>query len=219
VTVTDTTVVRETLEQSLADVEPSAFHERLQRVISDSSLTPAVLTVHTARALEPSADVDACTLYGAGVQLTYEGLRLTRSILEDEPWTVADDRQTYYLDLLAAAVLVSRGYYYLADTGVSQDAVDAARRFGRYQTYAQNGGLAEDEYSLEADFVTLAVRTGADFALGTVPPSITAYGETLADDIGQDPLPGPEAALDGVPERLRTLSSSPDRPEVDEYDE
>lgn len=213
---TDTTVVRETLAQSLADVEPPAFQERLQRVITDGSLTPAVLTVHAARALDPTADVDACTRYGAGVQLTYEGLRLTRSILDDEAWDLDGDRQTYYLDLLAAAVLVSRGYYYLADTGVSQDAVDAARRFGRYQTYAQNDRLAEDEYSLEADFVALAVRTGADFALGTVPPSITAYGESLADDIGQDPLPDPDTALDGVPQRLRTLGSPPDLSEVDE---
>jgi hypothetical protein len=218
VTVTETTVVRETVAQSLADIEPPAFREHLLEVVLEDSLVPGVLTVHTARALEPSADVDACTLYGVGVQLTYEGLRLTRSILSEEEWTSTDDRTNYYLDLLAAAVLVSRGYYYLADSGVSQDAVDAARRFGRYQTYAQNGGL-DDKYSLEEDFIALAVSTGADFALGTVPPSVTAYGESLATDIGKDPLPAPETALEGVHERLRTLGSSPELSEVDEYDE
>lgn len=217
-TVTEATVVRETLEQSLADIEPSAFRDHLQDQLADASLTPAVLTVQTARALEPSVDEGACALRGAGVQLTYEGLRLTRSILRDRRW---DDggRENYYLDLLAAAVLVSRGYYYLADTGVSQEAVEAARRFGRYQTYDQNGDLSEGEYSLEGDFVGLAVNTGADLALQTVPPSITAYGENLANDIGTEPLAGHETALEGVDERIQSLAVRPDATEVDEYDE
>ncbi len=214
---TGATVVRETLEQSLADIEPPAFQSRLRTLLTDISLTPAVLTVRTAQALEPSIDEEACVLRGVGVQLTYEGLRLTRSILRDQRWD--GGRESYYLDLLAAAVLVSRGYYYLADTGVSREAVEAARRFGRYQTYAQNGDLTEGEYSLERDFVTLAVNTGADLALQTVPPSVTAYGENLARDIGSEPLAGHETALDGVEERITTLASAPDATEVDEYDE
>ncbi|WP_092698911.1 DUF7114 family protein [Halovenus aranensis] len=215
---TEVTVVRETLEQSVADLHPPAFQNRLQTRLADVSLTPAVLTVRAARALEPSADMDACALRGAGVQLTYEGLRLTRSILRNERWDDGN-ANSYYLDLLAAAVLVSRGYYYLADTGVSQEAVEAARRFGRYQTYAQNGELADGEYSLEADFVALAVNTGADLALQTVPPSVTAYGESLARDIGSEPLAGPDTALEGVDERIRSFAGGPDATEVDEYDE
>ncbi len=214
---TGDTVVRETLEQSLADIEPPAFQSRLQTHLADISLTPAVLTVRTAQALEPSVDEGACALRGSGVQLTYEGLRLTRSILRDQRW--GGERDSYYLDLLAAAVLVSRGYYYLADTGVSREAVEAARRFGRYQTYDQNGDLTDSEYSLEADFVALAVNTGADLALQTVPPTITAYGESLARDIDTEPLADHEAALDGVEERITTLVSAPDATEVDEYDE
>lgn len=216
---TEAPVVREALDRSVADIEPSAFRARLQTVLSDVSLTPAVLTVRTARTLEPSIDVDACALRGVGVQLTYEGLRLTRSILRESRWEDDGRRKEYYLDLLAAAVLVSRGYHALADTGVSREAVEAARRFGRYQTYDQKGELSYGEYSLEADFVTLAVNTGADLALQTVPPSITAFGENLAHDIGAEPLSGPENALEGVEERIRTLTSAPDATGVDEYDE
>lgn len=216
---TEATVVRETLEQSVADIEPSAFRQRLETILADISLTPAVLTVRTARALEPSADVGVCALRGAGVQLTFEGLRLTRSILRDQQWESTSGRQSYYLDLLAAAVLVSRGYYYLADSGVTREAVEAARRFGRYQTYNQNGDLSSEEYSLEGDFITLAVNTGADIALQTVPGSVTVYGENLARDIGTEPLADPETALDGVEERITTLVSVPDATGVDEYDE
>lgn len=214
---TDATVVRETLTQSLADIEPPAFQRRLRTLLADAPLTPAVLTVRTARALEPSVDAGACTLRGAGVQLTYEGLRLTRSILRDRRWEATGGN--YYLDLVAAAVLVSRGYYYLADTGVSREAVEAARRFGRYQTYDQNGELPEEEYSLEGDFIALAVNTGADMALQTVPPSVTAYGENLARELGTEPLTSVDDALDGVEERITTLVGAPDATEVDEYDE
>jgi len=217
--VTEVSAVRETLAHSLADLEPPAFQSHLRTTIGDISLTPAVLTVRTARALEPSVDEGACALRGAGVQLTYEGLRLTRSILSDEPWSSSGGHTNYYLDLLAAAVLVSRGYYYLADSGVSAEAVEAARRFGRYQTYEQNGDLTEGECSLERDFITLAVNAGADLALQTVPASVTAYGENLARDIGTAPLAEPESALDGVEERITTLASAPDATGVDEYDE
>ncbi|MFC7072555.1 hypothetical protein ACFQJ7_14000 [Halovenus rubra] len=216
---TEVSVVRETLAHSLADVEPPAFQAHLRNTLGDVSLTPAILTVRTARVLEPSFDEASCALHAAGVQLTYEGLRLTRSILSDELWTQDSNQRNYYLDLLAAAVLVSRGYYYLADSGVTDQAVEAARRFGRYQTYDQNGELTEQEYSLEEDFIALAVNAGADMALQTVPPSITAYGESLARDIGTQPLSEPEPALEGVEERLKTLASAPEATEVDEYDE
>lgn len=214
---TEVTAVMETLERSLAEVEPPAFRQRLQEVLGDVTLTPAILTVRTARALEPALDVEACAPRGVGVQLTYEGLALTRSILRGEPWE-ATDRSGYYLDLVAAALLVSRGYRYLAEAGVAEDAVEVARRFGRHQTYLQNGN-ADMTYSLEADFVSLAVNTGADIALGTIPPSLTAYGESLGREIGTEPFSAPDDALVGVEERVATLVSAPELTGVDEYDE
>ncbi len=218
-TVSDVTAARTVLEQSLADIEPPAFRRHLQTVLGDITPTPAVLTIRTARALEPSLDLETCAVRATGVQLTYEGLRLTRSVLREQRWHAPDERSQYYLDLLAAAVLVSRGYYCLADTGVTRQAVEAARRFGRHQTYAQTGTFDDVEYSLEADFVALAVTAGADLAVRTVPPSITAYGESLAQDIGREPLPDPVEGLVGVEERVATLAASPEATEVDEYDE
>ena len=205
------------LDRSLEDVEPPAFRQRLHTALADITLTPAVITVRTARALEPSIDLETCARRATGVQLTYEGLRLTRSILREERWD-SSATHSYYLDLLAAAVILSRGYYYIADTGVAKQSVEAARRFGRHQMYVQTGD-PDATYSLEADFVAIAVNAGADLVVQTVPPSITAYGENLAHDIGEEPLPEPDEALVGLEERISTLAGTPEMSGVDEYDE
>lgn len=211
--------VSEALQESLDDIEPVAFRQRLHSVIEGVSLTPAVLTVKTARAIEPSIDVESSAKRGAGVQLSYEGLRLTRSMIREKHWEAGNDRDSYYFDLLAAAVLVSRGYYYLADTGVATQSVEIVRRFGRNQTYEQQTDVQDLENSLEIDVIKLSVNAGADLAMQTIPPSIMSYGESLARDIQDEPLPGPDDALTGVDERIATLASTPEMTEVDEYDE
>lgn len=208
VAVKETTHLRGALDISLEDIEPVAFRERLHALLEDVSLTPGVLTIQTAHALEPSITAEAAAQRGAGVQLSYEGMRLTRSIIRDEQWEVPGKRESYYLDLLACSVLVARGFHYLADTSVADQSVEIVRRFGRNQTYEQQNEFERREDSLEVDIVKLAVNAGADMAMQTIPPSITSYGDSLAREIGTEPLPEPEEALTGVEERVVSLAQT-----------
>jgi hypothetical protein len=143
--------------------------------------------------------------------MSYEGLRLSRDLIHTDPWSNGD-REEGDMNAIAAEVLVARGFEYLAHTGVAMDVVDAVRHFGRDQTLRETDGTpAELDRRLEADFVRIAVRAGADVALGTVPEPIDTVADELAEELGTDPLPGTEAALGGVAERISAAVASPDR--------
>lgn len=203
------THVNEALQESLADIEPDSFRERLGDVLDAVSLTPGVLTVRTARAIDPGVEAEVAAMRGAGVQLSYEGLRLTRSLIRAEPWAEDGADTSHDIDLLAAEVLVARGFYHLSDTGVATDAVEIVRRFGRNQTHERRADGPEIDRSLEVDVIDLAVRAGADLATGTVPPVLDSYGADLARELEAEPLPEPEDALPGVEERIATLVTAP----------
>lgn len=206
---TESTAVREALTSTLADIEPPAFHERLTAVLADEPVTPGVLTVRTARVLDPDIETEVGAMRGAGVQLSYEGLRLTRAIIRERstPESISVDgirngdspENQYYLDLLAAEVLVSRGFYHLATTGVAGQAVEIVRRFGRNQTHELESGI-HPEASLEVDVIKLAVNAGMDLA-GVESPALATVGDALATELEAEPLPSPEA-LSGIEGRL-----------------
>lgn len=76
---------------AVGDVEPDRLRERIRERLEDGSMAPGVLTVLSARAAaDRAADrpvaTDAVAERGAGVQLIYEGLRLTRTLSHDPPW-------------------------------------------------------------------------------------------------------------------------------------
>lgn len=200
----DVTLVRDALADSLEGVDPAPFGDRIESVLGGQTPTLAVLTVRAARALDPAVEARDSAHRGVGVQLSYEGLRLTREILRTEAWDERDDAEDYYVDLLAAGTIVSRGFQHLATSGVSDQAVDIVRRFGRVRTLEQTGTPDPDANSLEFDAIALAVEAGADLALESVPPAVSALGETLAAELEAEPLPDP-AALDGVEERFGTV--------------
>ncbi len=124
--------------RSINPAEPPAFHDRVTGVLGGASLLPGALTVRTARRLDVTVDTETAAARGAGVQLCYEGLELTRSVLRDEPWTKPGE--DYHQDLLVAEVLVSQGFSQLAHTGVVTDAVAIVQRFGRTQTNLEQLG-------------------------------------------------------------------------------
>ena len=85
--------VRGAALDAVGDVEPDRLRERIRERLEDGSMAPGVLTVLSARAVATrgssdttSVDTDAVADRGAGVQLIYEGLRLTRSLSRDPPW-------------------------------------------------------------------------------------------------------------------------------------
>ncbi|MFC7140123.1 hypothetical protein ACFQMA_09795 [Halosimplex aquaticum] len=86
--------VRVAATDAVGDVEPDRLRERIRERLEDGSMAPGVLTVLSARAAAsrapesdaPSISLDAVAERGAGVQLIYEGLRLTRTLSQDPPW-------------------------------------------------------------------------------------------------------------------------------------
>lgn len=204
--------IRAILHENLSDIEPVEFRTQLDEVIDDASLTPAVLTVETAAALSELENRDAARRRGAGVQLSFEGLKLTRQLSRENPWAVTDAPDTHHIDLLVAQTLVSRGFYYLADTGVSGRAIEIARRFARNMTNELQPETQPTEPSLEFDVVALAVEAGADVALSTVTPALSERARAIATDLEAQPLPAPETAIQQVAADIDRLVLTSDTP-------
>jgi len=196
--------VNEKLYEVISDIEPDPFRAELEAVVAGASLTPGVLTVRTTAAIDETVDLDRAYRRGAGVQLSYEGLKLTRRLARDEPWEEHGDLTEHDLDFLSAETLVSRGFYHLAHTGVASHAVEIVRRFGRNMT-AEQQGETPSEPSLEVDFVMLAIEAGTDLVLPEIPPEIADYAESFAREIESVPLPDPETALRGVDEEIERI--------------
>jgi hypothetical protein len=199
---------RRAARDALADIEPERLGELLRDRLDDASMTPSVLTLLSASALDGGVDADSVARRGAGVQLIYEGLRLTRSLAHDEPWTEGGDAAEHAdLAILAADVFVSRGFYILARTETAQRAVDVVRSFGRDQTLrreadADRSGL---DRNLEADVLALAVAAGATAAGVDPGDDLLAYASGLARGVDGD-LPPPGALPETAPDRILALA-------------
>ncbi|WP_254861824.1 DUF7114 family protein [Halovivax gelatinilyticus] len=218
---------RRATREAVTDVAPPPLCDRLRTEIDAHPLTPAVLTVESALAADPNADVDDVLSLAAGTQLIYTGLALTRTLAHDEPWgerldadgpTVADttNRTAADLSIVAADVLVARGFSLLALTDASDRAVETVRAFGRDQTRRDNPETDEaaiDE-RLERDILELAVVTGAA-AVETEPePALVSFAADLADR-SADTYPQPDQWLESIDaatvDGLASDGGTPDR--------
>ncbi len=213
----DAVRVRDAACEAVEDIDPDRLREVLFERLSDAPMTPAVLTLVSARAPDAGVDVDTDGIAerAAGVQLIYEGLRLTRSLAWTEPWAGTDAGSAgdidADIDVLAADVLVSRGFYLLARTDAADRAVDVVRAFGRDQTLARGEGADVDslDRNLEADVFALAVVAGMT-AVGTAPsPAVVEYAAELGRECDTPTgLESPETALsEATAERIASLST------------
>jgi len=153
------TAAREVVE----DIEPTQLREGLFDRLLEASMAPGVLVFLSAQTGQRSADLEELDRRAAGVQLIYEGLRLTRTITHDEPWATTEaDVIDADVDILAADVFVSRGFYLLARTEAAAAAVETVQSFGRDQTLRRRPGSDAErlDCNLEADIFALAVRAG-----------------------------------------------------------
>jgi hypothetical protein len=196
---------RTAAREAVADVEPDRLRETLLDRLEVASMTPAVLTVVSARAFDPA--VEGLADRAAGVQLIYEGLRLTRTLAHEEPWTDADGAADIDadLDILAADVLVARGFYLLARTEAADRAVEVVRAFGRDQTIRETAEEpAALDRNLEADVLALAVVAGATAVGREAPEALLSYADELARR-HDGAFPDPSVAL---PERAAETIAS-----------
>ncbi|ELY84324.1 DUF7114 family protein [Natrinema altunense] len=207
--------------EAIADVEPPQLHDYIEATLERVSMVPGTLTLESAAMMgserpvvgpdcEQSLDADSATdggrersadrtpdgvvTHAAGVQLIYEGLRLTRSLARDEPWTATDaSAGDGDLAILAADILVARGFYLLARTDAANKAVRTVQSFGRDQTRRTDLATADGDLdptvsdldaNLERDVLELAALTGA-VAVGETPsPRLLAIVDSLADAVG-----------------------------------
>ncbi|MGQ4554408.1 DUF7114 family protein [Halobellus sp. GM3] len=244
----DAVRVRDAAHEAIDDVEPDRLREVLSDRLSDAPMTPAVLALVSARAPDTGVETDTDGLIerAAGVQLIYEGLRLTRSLAREEPWTrladgdaagdtaergsagsrtKSDDNGTPKesraagkagdidadLDVIAADILVSRGFYLLARTDAAARAVDVVRAFGRDQTLGRRDGADVEalDRNLEADVFALAVVAGMTAVGATPSPALLEYAAELGRDCDADGRlqPADAAFSEKTAERIASLSA------------
>jgi hypothetical protein len=129
---------------AVEDVYPDRLRDDIVAFVEDGSLAPGTLALRCARAVDDTTDLDAIANRAAGVQLIYDGLRLTRTLAHSQPWMGRDDQTQPNLDILAADVLVARGFYLLATTDAAGKAVETVRTFGREQTNRRSALEAAD---------------------------------------------------------------------------
>ena len=191
---------------AVEDVEPDRLHERIAEHVQAGSMVPGVLTILSVRAVTDGATggasagddtlLDAVERRAAGVQLIYDGLRLTRQLSHDEPWTTSH-KEAGDLDVLVADVLVARGFYLLSRTTAATTAVETVRAFGHDQTVRETHDDPGLDRNLEADVVRLAIVAGAGLRETALSPGVTELAATLAGEFETDA----EAGFDDV-ERL-----------------
>ncbi|WP_200531321.1 hypothetical protein [Halorubrum sp. LN27] len=219
----DAARARDAASEALADVEPDELREALEDRIANAAVTPGVLALVTARAVDPEVDPDAVVDRAAGVQLIYEGLRLTRSVAHEEPWVTAPTQESDIdadMDVLTADVLVSRGFALLACTDAAAAAVEVVRAFGRDQTLRDREGTDPAaatalDRNLEIDALELAVVAGTTAVGGDPPEELLTYARNLAADYdGEFPPPGralPETTADRIADISDRAVSATDR--------
>ncbi|MEY7850579.1 hypothetical protein AB7C87_15430 [Natrarchaeobius sp. A-rgal3] len=197
--------------EAVADVEPPRLHDLVESVLEDASMVPGALTIESASVaardatpgVETGSDgedsvgtdpgAEGVLTHAAGVQLIYEGLRLTRTLAHEEPWHEdgnPHEGENGDLEILAADILVARGFYLLARTEAAGKAVRTVQAFGRDQTRRDDlrrgeetgGDPAALDANLERDVLELAVLTGAAGVGETPSPRLLAIADDLADD-------------------------------------
>ncbi len=133
----------------------------------------------------------------AGVQLIYEGLRLTRALADDPPWERDPPHTDSNIDILAADVMVARGFSLLARTEAADKAVETVQSFGRDETDGQQGRPAAP-HALETDVFELAVVAGTT-AFGADPSeALRSYAADLAASVDGDHPEPPEPVAEAV---------------------
>jgi hypothetical protein len=202
--------VRRAVAEAVRDVAPDALREDITTFVEDGSALPGVLTLVAADSFG-GTEVDYETVDGlveraVGVQLIYDGLRLTRELVHDDPW--ANDRKAEAdMHILAADVMVSRGFYLLARTEAAETAVEVVRSFGRDQTERREAEDPSLDSNLERDVLALAVLAGA----AAVDVEARDPGPFAAELVSRDgALPTPEGLFtQAVRDDLRALADGP----------
>jgi hypothetical protein len=179
--------VRDGAREVLAEITPPALRREATQALDDGWPAPGVVAVLAARRAGVEG-VDADLRERAiGVQLIYEGLALTRRLVEEAPWADTDDPDPHAdVEVLVADVLVSRGSYLLSYTEAADRCVEVIRAFGRRETERP----ADADWELEADALALGAVAGAT-AGGEDADDAAEWAASLSASLDGDELPDP----------------------------
>tara|TARA_B100001013_G_C24575555_1_gene428428 strand:- start:428 stop:1072 length:645 start_codon:yes stop_codon:yes gene_type:complete len=149
--------------RAVEDVEPIRLREIIINQIEGESSTFGLATIvvseEVGRTNEKPAIVDN---KAAGVQLIYEGLRLTQDLVRGNRWKYNEQKLNTDMDLLAADVMVAKGFHLLSRTKAAHKAVETIRTFGITETkWSDKDDTASVQHmSLERDIFELAIIAG-----------------------------------------------------------
>ncbi|WP_458187412.1 DUF7114 family protein [Haladaptatus sp. NG-WS-4] len=186
--------------EAIDDITPARLRDHIRELLESSGMVPGVLALLSARAVGGGASASEIESRAAGVQLIYEGLRLTRTLAFDEPWESEPEHTESNLAILAADVMVSRGFSLLARTEAADNAVQTVKSFGRDQTERRS------EHALETDVFELAIVAGTTVVGGDFPTGTRRYAEKLAASVAE--RESAELLSDDAVDTLVKLSSS-----------
>ena len=200
---------RRAARDAVRDVSPAALRDEIDGLLESRSMSPGALVLYTALNADGSLEADGIADRAAGVQLIYDGLRLTRELSHAEPWDDPQHRDEADMQILAADVMVARGFYLLARTGAADRAVQTVRAFGRDQTHRRTTGDTTLDAALESNVLELALIAGYSAAGIDPPPEQIARIEELGRSMGV-PLPPAETLLAELDGRTPTSASTED---------
>ncbi|MEM4780897.1 MAG: hypothetical protein QXG03_04965 [Halalkalicoccus sp.] len=183
-------LARRGAREAVSDVEPPRLADRIDAILAAASMAPGALVPLVAQRADPEVGETALEERAAGVQLIYEGLRLTRRLAHEEPWADTEDQTAANVDILAADILVSRGFYLLATTDAAEKAVETIRAFGRDQTHRRepDADRVRLDANLERDVFELAGVAGASAVDVPVPDAVLGAVATITRDSDGEPL-------------------------------
>jgi hypothetical protein len=202
---------RRAARDTVDDVEPAALRELIDELLQSRSMSPGALVFRFA--LMTNEEIETATMreQAAGVQLIYDGLRLTRELAREEPWIDQNRRDEADLSILAADVMVSRGFHLLARTAAAGKAVETVQSFGCDQTHRReehDDGQAIDA-RLELDTLELAAIAGTTITAGEPNQEYIEMATDVARTVSV-PLPAAEHVLAELDAMTPSISTAPD---------
>lgn len=193
---------------AISDITPLPFRDRIDRLLRESIMMPGQLTRVAARVTDRDADPEEIDRRVVGVQLIYEGLRLTRTLARSPPWEEKPESDAD-LEILIAEVLVARGFSLLARTEAVAKAVEVVRTFGRNEMDRHVGrpdyGLPNR--TLETNVFELSIVAGVTAGSGDRPTGIRGFATMLSESMDGKHNDGDTRFSESVVEELTELVS------------
>ena len=199
---------RRAAREAIADITPDRLRDAIETVLAEASMTPGVLVLLAAESVDAGQHT-GLEERAAGVQLIYEGLCLTRTFIEEEPWQDADGYVPADLDVLIADVLVSRGFSLLSHTPAATKAVETVQSFGREETNRREpASPTPAPLYLEEHVFELAAIAGSTASGGEPDDGVAERFSAVLTAVDGLPLPEPAtvAAMLGEPAVRAPLS-------------